>query len=163
MAAKLTPWSWVVLKSTWDIYKIICIGRAIYKPEWDNCCTLKNESSSNINFEGSSVGRNGYAINIQWYTHKVVGVLEFVIDDNTPILQSNSDLVLVGFDEYMYQVHGSINRVPRRQTVWSHHMDDLGLFTESINLQTSEGYWYRRKFVNMWIMNTQVRDESFEK
>ena len=107
MAAQLTPGSWVAFKSTRDIYNIIWIGRFISKPEWENFCILKNDSRGNQNIEVASVGWNGYAINVQWYTQKVVGVIELVIDDNPPIVQSNSDLVLVGFDEYMHQVHGS--------------------------------------------------------
>ena len=54
-------------------------------------------------------------------------MLEFVIDKNPPIVQSNSDLVLVGFDDHMHQVHGSRNRVARRQAVRSNCMDDFGL------------------------------------
>ena len=42
-------------------------------------------------------------------------------------------------------------------------MDDFGLFLEIVNLQASEGDWYRREFGNMWIMNTQVRYEAVEK
>ena len=138
MSAQLTPGSWVTFKSTVDIDNIIWIGRGISKPEWENCCILRNDSSGNKNIEGASVGRNGYAINFQWYTQKVVGVIEFVIDKNPPIVQSNSDLVLVGFDEYMHQVHGSRTHIPRRRTFRSNHMDDFGLLLARVNLQTSE-------------------------
>ena len=82
MAAQLTPGSWVAFNIIGDIYNIIWIGRAISKPEWDNCCILKYGSSGNKNIEGASVGRNGYTINIQWYTQKVVGVFEFVMYEN---------------------------------------------------------------------------------
>ena len=116
--------------------------------------------SGHKNIEGASVGRNGYEINVKWYTQKVVGVIEFVIEDNPTIMQSNSDSVLVGFDDYMHQVHGSRTSVPRRRTVQSNHMGDFGLFLARVNLQTSEGDWCRREFGNMWRMNTQVRYEA---
>ena len=163
MAAQLTHGSWVAFKSAGDMDSIFWIGRAISKPEWDNCCIVKNDSSGNKNIEGAAVGQNGYAINVQWYTQKVVGVLEFVIYENPPIVQSNNDLVLVGFDESMHQVHGSRTRVPRRRTVRSNCMDDFGLLPATVNLQTTEGDWYRKEFGNMWRMNTQVRDEAVEK
>ena len=69
------------------------------------------------NIEGAEVSRNGYAINVQWYTQNVVGVLEYVVYTGAPVVQSNSDLVYAGFDEYMHQVHGSRILVPRRRTV----------------------------------------------
>ena len=78
MAEPLTTGSWFAFKRTGNINNIIWIGRAISKPEWDNCCILKYGSSGNKNIEGASVGRNGYAINVQWYTHKVVGILDFL-------------------------------------------------------------------------------------
>ena len=123
---------------------MIWIGRAISKLEWENCCILKNDSSGNKTIEGASVERNGYAINVQWYTQKVVGVLEYVIYENTPIVHRNSNLVLVGFDEYMHHVHDSRTHVPRRRTVRSNRMDYFGIFPEIFNLKTSEGDWYRR-------------------
>ena len=78
-------------------------------------------------------------------------------------MQSNNDLVLVGFDESMHQVHGSRTRVPRRRTVKANRMDDFGLLPATVNLQTTEGDWYRKQFGNSWRMNTQVRDEAVEK
>ena len=86
ISAWLNPGSWVAFKNTGYIDKIVWIGRSISKPEWENCCILKNDSSVNKNIEGASVGRNGYEINVQCYTEKVVGVIEFFIDKNPPIL-----------------------------------------------------------------------------
>ena len=163
MSAQLTPGLWIEFNSTEDICRIIWIGRAISKPEWENFCILKNDSSGNKNIEVVSVGRNGCVIHFQWYTQKVVGVLEFFKDDNPPIVHSNIYLVLVGFDEYMHQEHGSITRVPRRRTVRSNCMDDFGLFPERVNLHTYERDWYRRYSGNICRMNTQVRYKPFEK
>ena len=78
-------------------------------------------------------------------------------------MHSNIYLVLVGFDEYMHQEHGSITRVPRRRTVRSNCMDDFGLFPERVNLHTYERDWYRRYSGNICRMNTQVRYKPFEK
>ena len=69
-------------------------------------CVLKNVSSGTKNIEGAAVSRNGYAINVQWYTQKVFGVLEHVVYTGAPVVQSNSALVYAGFDECMHQVHG---------------------------------------------------------
>ena len=80
MASQLIPGSWVAFKSTGDVDQIIWVGRAISKPEWDNCCVFFNDSSGRNNIDGAAVGRNGYAINVQWYIQKVVDMLEFIID-----------------------------------------------------------------------------------
>ena len=109
------------------------------------------------------VSLNGYAINVQWYKQKCVGVLEYVMYTGSPVAQSNSDLVYAGFDEYTHQVHSSRIRVPRQRTVRSNCMDDFGLLPERVNLQTSEGDWYRRDFGNVWCMNAEVRDKATER
>ena len=78
-------------------------------------------------------------------------------------MQSNSNLVYAGFDEYMHQVNGSRIWVPRQRTVRSNCMDDFGLLPERVNLQTSEGDWYRREFGNVWWMNAELIDKATER
>ena len=96
----------MLFKGSGQTDQFICLGRTISKLGWNNDCVLKNVSSGTKNIEGAAVSQNGYAINVHWYTQKVVGVLEYVMYIGTPVVQSNSDLVYAGFDEYMHQVHG---------------------------------------------------------
>ena len=114
MASQLNPGAWVLFKGSGKTDQFIWMGRTISKLGWNNDCVLKNVSSDTKNIEGAEVSRNGYAINVQWYTQKVVGVLEYVVYTGAPVVQSNSDLVYAGFDEYMHQVNGSRIRVPRQ-------------------------------------------------
>ena len=72
-------------------------------------------------------------------------------------------MFLVGFDEYMHQVHGSRTHVPIRRKIRSNRMNNFGLLPERVNLQKSEGDWHRRDFGNMWRINAQVRYEAVEK
>ena len=109
------------------------------------------------------MSQNGYAVNTQWYTQNVVGVLDYVIDTNMPVVQSNCEFVLAGFHDLMHQVHGSRTCVPTRRTVRSNYMDELGLLPPRVNLQTTEGDWYRREFGNMWRMNEKVRDQALDR
>ena len=39
-------------------------------------------------------------------------------------------------------------------------MYNFGLLPERVNLQTSEGGWYRREFGNVWWVNAEVRYKS---
>ena len=114
MAPQLTPGAWVLFKGSGQAEQLIWLGRTIYKLGWNNDCVLKNVSSGTKNIEGAAVSRNVYAINVQWYTQKVVGVLEYIVYTGAPVVQSNIYLVYSGFDEYMHQVHGSRIQVPRR-------------------------------------------------
>jgi hypothetical protein len=53
-------------------------------------------------------------------TQKVLGVLEYIIEDREdakPLVQSNKDLILTGFDKNMRQVYGTRARVPRQCSV----------------------------------------------
>ena len=123
MVSQLTPGSWVIFKGSGETDQPIWLGRAISKPEWDNSCVWKNNSRCTKMIEGVEIGRHEYAINVQWYTQKVVGVLEYVLDTTKPVVQSNCGLVLAGFDDHMHQVYGSSIRVPRYverlgQIVW---------------------------------------------
>ena len=35
-----------------------------------------------------------HVINVHWYTQKVIGVLEYVLGDSSPVMQNNNDLIL---------------------------------------------------------------------
>ena len=96
----------------------------------------------------------------------MIGILEYVIeggDNAIPIVSSNNALIFAGFDDSMYQVHGSRTRVPRRRTVRSNHMEDSLYLVARQSLQTTEGDWYRREYGNLWSMNAQIRDEAVGK
>ena len=41
--------------------------------------------------------------------------------------------------------------------------DDFGLFPEKVNLQASEGDWYRKEFGNVWWMNAEARYKATER
>ena len=110
----------MIFKSEGDNDQPIWLGRAIPKAEWGNSCIKKNDARGVKIIDGAKVGRGGYAINVQWYTQKVIGILEYVVeggDNAIPIVSSNNALIFAGFDDSMYQVHGSRTRVPRRRTV----------------------------------------------
>ena len=81
----------------------------------DNCCVIL--------YRNSPVG---YAINVQWYTQKVIGALEYAIeggDNAQTFVQSNKDLVLTGFDDHMHQVIGARTHARRQQTVQSNRLE----------------------------------------
>ena len=42
-------------------------------------------------------------------------------------------------------------------------MGEYGLLPTTVNLQTTEGDWYRKEFGNVWRMNEHVRDEAIDK
>eukprot|EP00957_Ditylum_brightwellii_P184034 14018628-Ditylum_brightwellii.AAC.1 len=83
-------------------------------------------------------------------------------DNAFPLVQSNRDLILTGFDKHMHQVLGMRTRAPRQRTIRSNRMEDFQCSSGRDSLQTTEGYWYRREFDNLWRMNAQVRDEAME-
>ena len=139
MASQLTLGSWAIFKGTGQSNESIWLGRTIPKLDWGNACIQKNNSRVTKNIDGVDVPRNGYAINVQWYKQKVVGVLEYVLDEYVAIVQSSSTLVYAGFDAHMHQVSGTSVRVPRRRTNRSNRMIDDGLLPATINLQTTEG------------------------
>ena len=166
MASQLTPGSWIIFNSQGDNDQPIWLGRAMPKAEWSNSCIKKNNARGEKIIDGAKVARGGYAINVQWYTQKVIGILEYVLaggDNAMPIVSSNHALILAGFDDNMNQVHGSRTRVPRRRTVRSNNTDDSLYSVAMQNLQTSEGDWYRREYGNLWSMNVQIRDEALDK
>ena len=97
----------------------------------------KNSSRSTKMIDGVEVTRNGYAINVQWYLQKTLGVSEYVLEANPPCMHTNCELVLDNFD--MLQLTGRVTRVPRTQTVRAHHINTFGLLPNRSNLQTMEG------------------------
>ena len=99
---------------------------------------------------------------MQWYKQKVVGVLEYVLDEYAAIVQSSCTLVYAGFDAHMHQVSGTCVRVPRRRTNRSNRMIDDWLLPPTINLQTTEGDWYRKEYGNVYRMNADVRDDALD-
>ena len=89
----------------------------------------------------------GYAINVQWYTQKVIGALEYAIeggDNAQTFVQSNKDLVLTGFDDHMHQVIGARTHAPRQRTVQSNRLEGFEYSLPRQSLQTTEGDWYRK-------------------
>jgi hypothetical protein len=74
------------------------------------------------------IKHNSYVINLQWYTQKTIGVLEYVIEGGenaVPFIQSHLGLLLVVPGENINRVIGQNVRVPRRRTVRSNQMDDF--------------------------------------
>ena len=166
MASQLTPGSWIIFNSNGDIDEPLWLGRAMPKAEWSNSCIMRNDTRGVKIIDGAKVSRGGYAINVQWYTQKVIGILEYVVaggDNAIPIVSSNSDLIYVGFDDNMHQVHGSRTRVPRRRTIRSNRTENSLYSVARQSLQTTEGDWYRREYGNLWSMNVQVRDQAMDK
>lgn len=123
-----------------------------------------------VNEEGrneyaAAIASNTYAINVQWYTQRAVGTLEYKVEggDNTkPFVVSNNSLLLAGFDNDMHQVVGSRVRAPRRHTVRPNQYDDFE-YTSRASLQTTEGDWYRREYGNVWRMKDGIRDMAMER
>ena len=111
--------------------------------------------------------RGTYAINVQWYTQKVIGMLEYVVEGGAnakPVVQrSNSTLLYAVPDEHINQVLGSRVRAPRQRTIRSNRMDDFDYSSARSNLQTTEGDWFRREFGNVWRLNESVRDMAIER
>lgn len=152
LTKELTISSWLIFKSTNDEDQPIWLGRTVTKPEWQNACVWKNDTGRQQDIEGAMIPAHTFAINIQWYTQKVIGILEYIVEGGenvVPFVNSNSDLLLVVPDEHITQVIGANVRVPRRRNVRSTRMDEFE-YTERENLQTTEGDWYRKEFGNMW-------------
>jgi hypothetical protein len=84
MVSGITPGSWLLSKGSGKDRPGYLAQRAISKAEWRNDCKRKNISCSTKMIEGVEVTRNGYAINVQWYTQKSLGVPEYVLRANPP-------------------------------------------------------------------------------
>ena len=65
---------------------------------------LKNDSRAKF-IDRIEVPQSGYAIVVQWYIQTVVDILECVVEGIVPIVESNCDLVLAGYDDDVHQVH----------------------------------------------------------
>ena len=166
MASQLTPNDWVIFKSTGDEDQPFWLGKTLSKSEWGNSCMWYNNTGRGKIEDGALIPAGKYGINVQWYTQKVIGVLEYVIeggDNAKSIIQSNQDLILTGFDEHMHQVIGRRTRAPRQRTVRSNRNEDFEYSSTRDNMQTTEGDWYRREYGNLWRMKEQVKDEAMEK
>ena len=146
MTSRLTPGDWIIFRSTRDEDQPFWLGRTLSKQEWDNQCIWYNDRGRNKTFEGAIIKNGKYGINVQWHTQKVIGILEYIVEggDNAhPIVQSNRDLILTGFDKHIHQVIGTRTRAPRQQTVRSNRMQDFQYSSGRESLQTTEGDWYR--------------------
>ena len=128
MASKLTVGSWVLFKSPDNDEQPIWLGRTVGRADWNDTCILKNNTTRAKVIDGAAIPGKTYAINVQWYTQKVIGVLEYVIeggDSAIPVVQSNSSLLVVAHDEHMTRVLGNNVRVPRRRAVRTNQSDDF--------------------------------------
>jgi hypothetical protein len=169
MAASLNVDSWVIFKSSNDEEQPFWLGRTVSNTEWGNACIWLNDTRRNKTFYADTtapvlIKPNSYAINVQWYTQKTIGVLEYIVeggDNAIPFIQSNSGLLLVVPEEHIIRVLGQNVRVSRRRTVRSNQMDDFEYATRQ-SLQTSEGEWYRREFHNTWKLNECVQELAME-
>ena len=86
------------------------------------------------------------AINVQWYTTKEIGSLEYIIEaaEPIPIVQPNHTLVYAG-ETLQTQLIGSNTRVPRRRNNAATQSDDDTFVYDSPsqNLQTMEDMYER--------------------
>ena len=107
MAEKLMPGTWLVYKRCGDMEEPIRLGRAQRNNAWDKKCQWYNDSDKVVEFRDGGralVPPKGYAVNIQWYRQKVVGHLDYVMEDLHHVVSSNQDLVLANFDNEMSRV-----------------------------------------------------------
>jgi serine/threonine-protein kinase RIO1 len=129
-------------------------------------CFRLNDTNRREEIEGAAIDRSTYAINVQWYTQKVISILEYHVeggDNAQPIVQSNNKLSLTGFDEHMHQVFGTRTCVPRQRSVRSNRLEDFEYSLPRQNLQTTKGDWYRREHINLWKMNAQIRVQAMDR
>jgi hypothetical protein len=110
---------------------------------------------SNKAIEGAMISANTFAINIQWYTQKVIGILKYIVeggDNVVPFVNSNSNLLLIVLGEH-------ITQVPRRQNVpstieWmSLSIVKIGILEESfggdhVAVAAMEENWQRNDKIN---------------
>ena len=101
MGAGLTIGAWMIFESPEPDVQRLWLGRAVTKTVWDNQCTWKNESNQIHRADGGvQIPPGGYAINVQWYTQREIGSLEYDIEKESPlpIVQTNYNLILAGFE-----------------------------------------------------------------
>jgi hypothetical protein len=116
--------------------------------------------------EGAIISRGGFAINVQWYTQKVLRFPKYIIEDGEDaklLVQSNKDLILTGFDKNMHQVYRTRARVPRHRLVGSSRMDDFE-YSEGTRskMQTTQGEWYWKEYGNVLRLDDAVQNEALE-
>jgi hypothetical protein len=170
MASQLSTGAWVIFKSSGDPDQLFWLGKTVGRNDWNNSCVWFNNTSSqktirdNPNTPGALIPAYSYAINVQWYTQKVIGVLEYEIEGGAnamPLVNSNQYLLFVVPDEQVVRVLGMNVRVPRRRNVRSNQSDDFEYSARS-SLQTSEGEWYRREFGNLYRLSDLIHDAAME-
>jgi hypothetical protein len=164
MSSTLTTGAWVIFKSDGDEDQLFWLGKTVGKSDWDESCTWFNDTGSQKSIDGALIPANTYAINVQWYTQKTIGILEYEIEGGEnakPLVNSNSSLICVVPNEQVVRVVGMNVRVPRRRRVQSNQMDDFEYSTRQ-SLQTTEGEWYRREFGNLYRLHDSIRDIAME-
>ena len=100
MVATLQLDDWLMFESRDDENQQFWLGKAVAKSDWDGSCKTRNESNAAVSIEGALIGPGCYAINVQWYTQRVIGLLEYV-KEGQPLVQSNEDLRLTGFNRHV--------------------------------------------------------------
>ena len=112
MVAALQVDDWLIFKSSGDEHQRFWLGRAVAKLDWGGSCKARNESNASVSIEGAFILPGCFAINVQWYTQRVIGLLEYV-KEGQPLVQSNEDLKLGGFNRHV-----------------NHRLDDRGDYFE---------------------------------
>ena len=78
MVAALQVDDWLIFKSSGDEHQRFWLGRAVAKLDWGGSCKARNESNASVSIEGAFILPGCFAINVQWYTQRVIGLLEYV-------------------------------------------------------------------------------------
>ena len=117
MASTLTPGSWVIYKST-EEDQPFWLGKTVSKKEWKGNCIWKNDSNETKEFDGVLILACSFAVNVQWYTQKTYGVLEYKIEPEEPSVQATVNLIKIGFDEQIATVRGGKVRSKRDRILW---------------------------------------------
>lgn len=101
IAASLNVGSWVIFKSSKDNDQPFWLGRTVGNDAWDNACIWRNDTRRTKTFYADTeapvvIKPNLYAVNVQWYTQKTIGVLDYVIEGGEnpiPFIQSHLGLL----------------------------------------------------------------------
>jgi len=100
MIATLQVDDWLIFKGSDNEHQRFWLGKAVAKPKWDGSCKTRNETNAAVSIEGALIDPGCYAINVQWYTQRAIGVLEYV-KEGQPLVQSNEDLRLSGINRHV--------------------------------------------------------------
>ena len=92
----------------------------------------KNSRATNIT-DGIEIPCSGYTINGKGHIQNMVSIIEHVVEGNVSVVQSNCELVLVGFDDVMHQVQGTMTWAPRYHTICSSYINTLELLSPRAN------------------------------